>query len=172
MYWLINLLKRMARSYRVIPDRIDPSKPYLTRWYLIGGEDHKFFSLVLHEFHCSDPTDEHDHPFSFLSLILSGGYYEIMDGKAFWRKPLSLLFRSWKEKHKHRIVLGKAPVYTLVALLPRIGLERFKAVDWGFYTKAGWVHHDRYFEDMKRAKALRDLTAQAEELDLYTFGTD
>jgi hypothetical protein len=48
--------------------------PYLTRWTIleIAG-----WSLKLHRFHRSDEDrDLHDHPWTFWSLILLGGYYE------------------------------------------------------------------------------------------------
>ncbi len=146
MKWFIRLLKWVSWHHRIIPQRINALMKYLGRWYLIGGEEHKFFATVLHEFHCSDPTDLHDHEFPFISIILTGGYFEVTTAGRFWRGPGSILFRGTGEKYRHRIELDPkaGPVYTLVFFGPRR-----TDMEWGFYPKTGWMHHDEYFDYMK-----------------------
>ena len=48
--------------------------PYLTRWHLFSS---KWFTVMLHKFHRSDEDRAlHDHPWSFISIMLWRGYYE------------------------------------------------------------------------------------------------
>lgn len=63
----------------------------------------------LHRFFKSDPHDLHDHPLSFITVILYGGYWEfIIEGK-FWRGPLS--YRYMPVSTFHRIELDKNYLY-------------------------------------------------------------
>lgn len=147
MRWLIPILKALAWHRRVIPDRLNPDAPYLIRHYLLGGENHKWFCLVLHEFMCSDPTDLHDHPFPFWSWILSGSYREWTEWGDFLRLPGDFLYR-WP-RFRHRIelpALRTEPTFTLVLLGPRTR-------DWGFVKLGRWIQHDRYFDLLKKKAA-------------------
>lgn len=47
-------------------------EPYLKRWMFRCP----LFSVRLHHFVGSDPDDHHDHPWSFVSLLIKGGYTE------------------------------------------------------------------------------------------------
>jgi hypothetical protein len=86
--------------------------PYLIRWRLIWT---RWFSLYLHHILRSDEDRElHDHPWSFLTVILTAGYTELTPrGKAF-HPPGSILHRPapWP----HRLILSR-PVWTLVLAL-------------------------------------------------------
>lgn len=72
-------------SYRVIPTR-DGTRPYLLRCWLSGANakaDGEVFesseSVLLHHF--LEPDDDgalHDHPWSFTTTILAGGYEEAL----------------------------------------------------------------------------------------------
>lgn len=65
------------------------------------------YALMLHKFHRGDVgRDPHDHPFSFASLILSGGYYEEHPADRFrWYRPGRFLFR--RATFRHRVELRK-----------------------------------------------------------------
>lgn len=141
MKWFIKLLKRCASECRVIPDRLDPSKPYLTRWYLVGGRKHKWFTLCLHEFHASDPTDLHDHPFSYITWILTGGYWEETPGGMFFRKPGHFRFRSSRSQHRIQLDPSKSAVYTLFFMGPRTR-------NWGFMHQRQWTDHNTYLDKL------------------------
>jgi hypothetical protein len=57
-----------------IPDYDDPSKVYLTRWRLISTP---WFAIFVHRLDGPDPrATPHDHPWSFRSFVLRGGYIE------------------------------------------------------------------------------------------------
>lgn len=130
----------MKWPQRVITDECNPEYgPLMVRYYLtpnIFG-----LRLCLHHFLRSDHDRHfHDHPWNFISLILTEGYFENQPDGKFWRHPFSLLFRS--KFHKHWVELdtleGKyLPVWSLI-------LFWGKRRDWGFWTDKGWVKWDSY----------------------------
>jgi len=112
---------------------------YLRRWRIVQTP---WFAVYLHKIATPDKDrDLHDHPWSFLSLILRGGYDEErlvydngLDGdmcsKMFRRGWLSLGWR--RATDAHRITrLHRTPTWTLVLTGPR-------RRSWGFYTDAGY----------------------------------
>lgn len=57
-----------------VPDYDHPERNYLTRWRIVQTP---WFGLYLHRMDGPDPRPTlHDHPWSFLSVVLRGGYYE------------------------------------------------------------------------------------------------
>lgn len=120
------------------------------RWLLrrlkskdIGGDGGIFFrrytllktkrcAIYLHEFFRGD-LDRclHDHPWSFVSVVLKGGYWEVMQDGWHWRPPGSILFRP--AETRHRIVLSSAaPKTWSLVVVGRVQRA------WGFYTLNGW----------------------------------
>ncbi len=96
---------------------------YLRRWRLWRG---RFFSVYLHRFMASDQAEcAHDHPWPFVSLVLSGGYVEEVwpDGGSaaaehVRRGLLSLASRD--ALHCHRVVACRpGRTWTLVLTGPR-----------------------------------------------------
>lgn len=96
----------------------------------------------------SQPRHEvfHDHPWSFLTLILAGGYREHTPRGVTFHGPGELLHRPtpWL----HRLELDR-PAWTLVFVGPR---KR----RWGFQTVTGWVH----WKDFLRAKGCGETDGQ------------
>ena len=123
-----------------------------------------FGNLDLHVFHASDAGRElHDHPWTFISLILWGGYTEVMPVRSIrrmildngamsgWgapesvherarRCPGALLFRPANWAHRVELEPGRKSVSILWTFPKRT--DR----DWGF-APDGWVnwrtYHDR-----------------------------
>lgn len=91
-----------------------------TRW---GG-------LYLHEIIRSDADlCLHNHPWRFVTLILSGGYLEELTGRVFkWREAGSFLYRP--AKFAHRIEVS-SPAWSLVWVGRKIQ-------PWGFFQRSGW----------------------------------
>jgi len=57
-----------------VPDYDHPERNYLTRWRLIQTP---WFGIYVHKLEGPDPRATlHDHPWSFVSFILKGGYHE------------------------------------------------------------------------------------------------
>lgn len=112
--------------------------PYLVRYSLFSC---KWFAVKIHHILISDYDCLHDHPWSFISLILKGSYIEETPGSCNRignnqreYKAGSLLFRP--AKWKHRLVLTK-PAWTLVVTFR-------KQRTWGFWAKKGWVKWTHY----------------------------
>lgn len=128
---------------REIKDRAG-ERVYLTRWHLIGGQYSRIGGLMLHKMHRpDDDACHHDHPWSFWTLVLRGGYVEEVtqkDGRIRTRhnRPGMLLYRP--AEHTHRIhALPKGSCWTLV-------LRFRRRRDWGFHTQDGWVPWRRFID--------------------------
>ncbi|MBT1702937.1 hypothetical protein [Chryseosolibacter indicus] len=131
---------------------------YLIRYSLLTCP---WFAIKLHKIMLSDDDCMHDHPWSFISIILKGGYVEHRpDYKAHWeshagwffnsemnpalmpvKKTLygagSILFRKAPSVHKLEVF---QPATTLVITFRR---KR----QWGFHTPSGW----KYWKDYIRS---------------------
>lgn len=125
-----------------IPSRDDPNRVYLTRWRLLQTP---WFGVYLHRIHEHD-TDPwlHDHPWSFVSVVLRGGYDEKLArggvnsrSTAGRRRWLSIARR--RATDLHRITrLHRKPTWTLIIAGRRVRR-------WGFRTNRGWVDYRTYF---------------------------
>lgn len=95
--WLQTL--RTRRPHQVIRcERGD----YLHRWFLIP--QNRWVNVYLHRFIGSDdPPALHNHPWPFLSLLISGAYFDVTEHGARWRGPGSLAYRP--AYHRHRVEL-------------------------------------------------------------------
>ena len=117
---------------------------YLTRWML--WLPNPFFNIYLHKFWAGDDRSygPHDHPWSFLSIILRGFYIERIYGpdgeyKADLRGWLSTRFRSAETLHAVVLPPGRT-AWSLVVTFRR-------RRPWGFYTPWGWRPHDLAMRD-------------------------
>jgi hypothetical protein len=117
--------------------------PYLTVYVILRIG---VYSICLHHFHRGDEErDCHDHPFSFLSVVLRGRYREhLFDGGWVDRGFLSLRYRS--ALHRHRIELLKKPCWTLC-------IKRATGREWGFFPNGLFVP----WRDYLRSTGLRPL---------------
>lgn len=130
---------------------------YMHRWRLIHT---KWFGVRIHHILRSDSDREyHDHPFTFLSLILKGGYLEHRPGckgecssllglvdldfhhkliePCAWAALGSLVFRHAEDLHRLELPEGKT-AWTLVIRGP---VRR----QWGFMTSEGWVRSKDFY---------------------------
>lgn len=105
-------------------------EPYMRRHFLLGQPNSGGGTSRFHEILCSDRLELHDHPWDFLSVIMSGRYIErTPDGEQEWGAGSVLARRA---EDLHRLTLPDGPVWTLVVT----GATRRR---WGFDTPAGWV---------------------------------
>ena len=108
--------------------------PLLTRYYLILT---RRGAVYLHHLHASDEDRAlHDHPWSFVTWLIGGGYYEHTPAGRCWRRRFSVLWRP--AEYRHRLVLTR-PTWTLV-----VRFRRRRA--WGFWLPSGWLHSKAYGE--------------------------
>lgn len=142
---------------------IDDGTVLLTRIKLLKTP---WGNLDIHVFHASDADrDLHDHPWAFLTLILWGGYTEIVPVRAIrrmilsgyrgystppsvqvrhFRRPGSILYRPALWTHRVELPAGRKAV-TLLWTWP-------KSREWGFYVPRGWVEHREYVAARVRAR--------------------
>jgi hypothetical protein len=93
-------------------------------------------SLMLHWIQRPDSqSDMHDHPVSFISWMLRGGYTEeTPEGTRAWPRWSMHLMRA---TDRHRIVITGPNTLTLVLAGPVVR-------SWGFHTSKGWVPWREY----------------------------
>ena len=105
---------------------------YMRRYHLKYS---KLTSIRFHHILASDPQrDLHNHPWDFISVILSGGYTEhTPDGSIRYDAPC--VIRRPAEQF-HRLELdGDAWTYVVTGRVKQ---------RWGFQTDRGWIPHDQY----------------------------
>ena len=136
---IFKLFERLGRK-RIVMDRVN-NEPYLERYYVFLKDRKSFpFNIFIHKFLKSDPDDLHDHPWSYFTLILKGGYYEWIPGVNCevrkWRGPGH--FRVCNAESLHRIEL-KPGVTCWTLFMPFS-----KVREWGFISKGQWVQWEEY----------------------------
>lgn len=118
-------------------------RPYLTRLHLVKTP---WFAVFLHWFHAADPQpDPHDHPVSFVSVPLRGGYVE-RRGWPSW--DLRYYGRPWRRFNRVRAT----DIHRIVAVLPGTLTLVFSGPvvrEWGHHTPDGWVPWREYKEARK-----------------------
>lgn len=173
--------------------------PYMRRWWLLGHGTHRDripanvgagdfqnqrnrkagwlhnwiaqrLVIRVHQILRSDRgRDLHDHPAWNISIVLEGGYWELVPAEhegsnypfrmpytqepalyhictrepciALWRKPGAWVFR--RARTRHQIILREGESSYSLFIVGR------KSNEWGFYTAAGKVPHWRYTELVK-----------------------
>jgi hypothetical protein len=100
-----------------IPDALEPEKVYLKRWRLIQTP---LFAIYLHKINMPDrDQDLHNHPWSFRTFIVRGGYSELFQRDATSRARK----RTWKQFSWHRMGISafhsiynlyRVPTWTVV----------------------------------------------------------
>ena len=112
---------------------------YLIRYSLFTCP---WFAVKLHKIMLSDDDCMHDHPWSFISIILKGGYVEhTPKGKRLYRVG-SVLWRPIPSVHRLEIF---QPATTLVITFRKIGV-------WGFYTPNGFIEWFNFIRAGKRCE--------------------
>lgn len=106
---------------------------YLTRLFLLKTP---WWTICLHFINGPDPELEmHDHPVTFLSVILWGGYTEIRSDGPHARR----LYNFVRATDAHVIVHVLPRTVTLAFMGPKVR-------EWGFHTADGWVGWRTYNE--------------------------
>jgi len=128
------------------------AEPYLERYYIFLKDRKSFpFNIFIHKFLKGDPSDPHDHPWPYATLILSGGYREwipqfnkqgIKIGEiSYWRGPGHFRICSPNSYHRIELEEGITP-WTLFMPGPQVR-------EWGFWASNKWVPHADYIEGEK-----------------------
>ena len=127
---------------------------YMERWVIakLWG-----CALYLHRYERSDwSRDLHDHPRSFWTIPLVGGYWNETEMRgevrsAGWREKRLVRWpfpRFRRARHSHRVQLDRRwpHPWTLVLMLR-------KQREWGFWSDDGWVRWDEYLARPWEAEA-------------------
>ena len=104
----------------------DKAEPFMVRYYLLFRKRPKWFpfNILLHKILKSDLGDLHDHYWSYITIILKGGYWETNENGTFWRGPGYIGFRKATDRHSLKIPEGK-PALTLLLAGPNKGSKQF-----------------------------------------------
>lgn len=103
-------------------------------WEEIGEDFIRFtifttpwFTIYLHRLVALVPHSQcHDHPWSFMAILLKGGYDEYHAGEWVWRKPGSVLWRP--AEWKHNVVTKNSVSWSIIVTGP-------KKRQWGFVER-------------------------------------
>ena len=146
-----NVMNKLGR-YRLIPDRTTGAD-YMHRYYIFLKDRKWFpFNVTLHKIVRSDDPIMHDHPWGYMTIILSGGYWEHTPvfnskGEQFaefsrWRGPGSIIIR--KANDYHWLELNEnGTATTLFFMGPQVR-------DWGFLKNNKWIQHENYLQSVKQ----------------------
>lgn len=118
-------------------------KPYIYRWHIV--RDSELASIYFHIQVADDPERPlHDHPWDNMSVILSGGYTELLKCnprtdpiQRIERNKGDVVFR--KASWAHRLLLKSETGYTMSQFVTGP-----KVREWGFWYPSGW----RSFKDV------------------------
>ena len=97
----------------------DKARPFMIRYYLLFRKRPKWFpfNILIHKILKDDLGDLHDHYWSYITIILKGGYWETTKNGTFLRKPGYIGFRKNTEKHSLKLNNNK-PAWTLMFVGP------------------------------------------------------
>jgi hypothetical protein len=126
-----------------------------------------WFSVFLHGMYAPEGDQDkhcHDHPWSFWTLVLWGGYREVVhDTKTHSyhvRRPGSLRFMPARGVYHRILELVKERSYSLV-------FASRQTQPWGYWTQNGWIENSRY-RTLKASGAL-PLHKPSEDKDSVWF---
>jgi hypothetical protein len=106
---------------------------YVRRWRL----ETPFFSVRLHHWlHSDDKRYLHDHPWWFITVVLSGGYTDVSEDKKEHIKTGNIRYRP--ALHKHSVHVDQGGAWTLLLTGP-------KTRKWGFQVSKKWKKANKYF---------------------------
>ena len=121
-----NDLTMFGDRKRIILDR-GPSwpdhqaaEPFVIRYYPLFRHRPEWFpfNIFIHKLLKSDLGDLHDHYWSYITIMLKGGYWETTEKGTFWRKPGYIGFRRYNSRHSLKIPEGKC-AWTLLFVGPK-----------------------------------------------------
>lgn len=119
----------------------DVDSEYIVRLHVLKTP---WFAICLHWFSKPDPEPfDHDHPVTFLSLILRGSYVEQRNGERKHRRWVN--FVRADPNDQHTIVELHGNPLTLCFMGP-------KTREWGFHSPQGWIGWKAYYAAKRTAQ--------------------
>ncbi len=123
--------------------------PRTNRWHLWIPRflKRRGWQLALHQwFRSDDDRALHDHRSWSLTLILTGGYYEVTERGVRWYPPGSFIYRP--AAMGHRVLLRDAQAAPIWTLWLRGRHQR----EWGFHCPKGWRPAREYLAEPDYSK--------------------
>lgn len=115
---------------------------YMRRWWVIPRNENA--NVYLHRILTSDDDRAmHDHPWSNISYLLFGSYWEHTPEGKFLRKAGEVVSRPADALHRLEVIPGEEAI-SLFITGPKVR-------EWGFACEHGWVH----WEDFTSADGTR-----------------
>ena len=108
------------------------------------------FNILVHKILKEDRGDLHDHFWSYITIILKGGYWETTDKGTYWRGPGYIGFRKNTDKHSLKLKDNK-PAWTIML----VGLHHSSKVIKRYqrtnleYTNPDFRSHKSCFDMLK-----------------------
>lgn len=132
------------------------ARPYIRRWWIIPRN--KYFNIYLHNMRRDDDDRAlHDHPWSNISIVLRGGYIEVMPDFRHQRTPytrLTDLGTVRKLRRPGQVILRRATDAHRLEL-PTVGGIKYSwslfitgpsRRNWGFHCKQGFVPWQEFLD--------------------------
>lgn len=143
------IMNRIAREKHHIT-RSWSGDAYLTRWAILGRRSGGNWAVYVHKFHRSDADEAHNHPWPFVSLILSGGYWErTPDYRNGWKNGDGPMIERWYAPGRilvrpanwiHSVIIPTGQTATTLILRGK------KQQSWGFFCPnqgyVPWREHE------------------------------
>ena len=120
---LLKILEKLGRK-KVVLDRglshpnFKNAKPWMNRYYLIFRHRPKWFpfNVLIHEMLADDHGEGvHTHLCPYITIVISGGYWETLKNGKFWRQPGYIGFRSANTLHRVDLESGKNPITIFIS---------------------------------------------------------
>lgn len=110
-----------------------PECPYIKRWYIDFGP----FSIRLHHWlQSDDQRNFHDHPWWYISFVLSGSYVDRSPSGSTERRPGHLNY--YPATHQHTVNVAKGGCWTIL-------ITGRESRVWGFWVKNKFRKRNKYF---------------------------
>ncbi|WP_313434324.1 hypothetical protein [Novosphingobium sp.] len=104
---------------------------YMRRWWVVPRNENA--NVYLHRILKSDDDRAmHDHPWSNMSYLLFGSYWEHTPEGKFLRKAGDVVSRPADALHRLEVIPGEEAISLFITGL--------KVREWGFACEHGWVH--------------------------------
>ena len=128
----------------------DVDSEYILRLHIVKTP---WFAVCLHWIRKPDAEPYlHDHPVSFLSIVLRGQYAELRasgDGDVGHRVHRWYNIIRARRTDRHRIIFTRSNTLTLCFMGP-------KTREWGFHMPEGWVGWKDYYARLKAGEDVRN----------------
>ena len=122
MNWFTNILRSLLPFRDIGWKEIGEE---FTRFTLLGTP---WLTVYLHRLNAPNwHPDCHDHPWTFLAILIRKGYLERINGKDFRRRPGSILYRP--AETSHNVITPYGTSWSII-------ITGRKRREWGFQTCA------------------------------------